>query len=239
LVVVLLLGGATGAGAQSTTADAVAGMDREAFGQWMALYYRSKQPQVMPAAIARASAIGIFAGEGLPPMLGFLAGYFAENPDRVDASLSAARSLPARDQQVVLTAAVLGARPGSAEQNALFGRLDNDGHWLVDALIARGIHGKNEVDTISPDALDFLWGVFFATGDAKSVLPIIATIGPVAKPENPTAQDMLKLAIHGAAEWSLGANARQHPAIMALCKAEIDHQPPEIAAKLRRIVQGQ
>jgi hypothetical protein len=66
------------------------------------------------------------------------------------------------------------------------------------------------------------------------VLPIMATID---RPKAPT--DALTLAIHGAAKWSLGSNARQHPVIMQLCKEQIDLQPPEIASELRKIVAGE
>jgi hypothetical protein len=224
--------------AEATTGDAIAGMSLEGFSDWMSFYYQSKQPQVLPAAIARASELGILAGKGLLPMVGFLAGTFSDNPDRIDATLKAAKALPTRDYQVVLTAAVLGTKPGSAQQNALSEQLDADGQWLLKALMARGIHAKSDVAPTSGEALDFLWGVFFATGDTKSVLPIIATIAKPEEPKEPTQEDIMTLAVHSAAAWSLGSNARQHPAIMELCKKEMKRQPPEIAGKLKEIVEG-
>jgi hypothetical protein len=222
--------------AQTTTVDSFASMGREDFGQWMSFYYESKRPEVMPAAIARASEIGIFSGDALPPMVGFLAGYFSDNPSRIDATLGEAKSLPSRAYQAVLTAAVLGAEPGSTQQNALFDQLDADGQWLIKAFIASGVHAKNDVKTSSATALDFLWGVFFATGDTKSVLPIVATIGMPKKAA--TQEDLMVLAVHKAAAWSLDSNAHQHPEIMQLCKKEMGLQPPEIAKELRKIVEG-
>ncbi len=222
------------ASAESASSDRFADATMEELSDWLTFYYRSKQPEDIPSFIRRSGAEGLLRGKTLPPLLGFLTGFVAESPDHGKAALAAARSLPAPDYQAVVIAVILGTKPQSEANGEARGALDAYGRKLLAALDAAGIRAKDDVRPISPHALDFLWGVFFATGDAHAVLPIVATI---VIPQD--SRDAMELAVHGAARWSLRSNARQHPAIMKLCRQEIAHQPPEIAAELREIVAGE
>ncbi len=162
-----------------------------------------------------------------------MAGYLRDNPDRLKATLAAMDGLPESDRQNTLAAAFLAAAPGSLEATSRRARLNDSGRRLLDRANDAGIRSGDQVAPLSPYALDYMWGLFFATGDAKAVLPMIASLGTVQDPNG----DAMKMMIAAAAEWSLGSNAKQHKAIRDFCAAQIPLQPPAIAAKLKTIVE--
>jgi hypothetical protein len=178
----------------------------------------------------KALEVQLFDGEHLPSLIGFMAGYFRDHPKQVENAIGATE-VPG-DRQIMLASARLYAPPGSAETAALEAQIKSDGRDVLDTLDQLGIHTGGKVDPTSPYALDYAWGVFFATGDARAVLPIVAALATPPQSDDPRPK------LVAAAEWSLGSNARQHKKILDLCKAQALQQPPDIAAKLRKIVDG-
>jgi len=216
------------AAAQSAGANAGPEMSPENFGDWMMYYYQAPHPDVVPAAVAQALKVHLFGSDHLPSLIGFMAGYFRDNPKQLDKVVAATEM--AGDQQIILASALLLQSSGTREAAA---KLNADGRDVLDTLDQIGIHTEGNVDPISPYALDYAWGVFFATGDTRVLLPIVAAL---ATP--PKSNDARPVLIAAAAEWSLGANARQHKKVLDFCKAQVSKQPADIAAKLKKIVDG-
>jgi len=225
-------GASCGARAETVTVDALMAMDEPAFSDWFTHYYRAPHPELIRAAIRKVSQSGYLTDQNkVPPIAGFLANAFAARPEALEQTVAdAALALPDQDFQVIQVIAILALNADPKQQGKLAGRLDAFGKRVLAWFEAAGIHGHDRVAAVSPYALDFIWGAFFATGDSDLVLPLV---GAIADPKD---QDVLHLMVSKAANWSLGSNAQQHPKILALCKAQIAQQPPEIAEKLKKIV---
>lgn len=220
--------GSSRAAAQTPNSEAVADL-----GEWMTFYYQHPEPDAVPAWAARAIELRVFDAYHSPSFMGFMAGYLRSNPDQLKATLAAVEKLPESDRQYTLAAAWLAAAPGSLEATSRRARLDERGQQLLDSAHIAGIRPGNQVAALSPYALDYMWGLFFATGDAESVLPMLPLLGAAPAPDGDSSALMM---IAAAAEWSLGSNAKQHKAIRDFCAAQVLRQPPAIAAKLKAIV---
>ena len=79
--------------------------------------------------------------------------------------------------------------------------------------------------------LDGLWGYFMATGDEAPVIRVIETLKWAS-----IRGDIRKLAVGGAARWSLTSNAVQHSRVLEICKAQVPLQPPAVASVLREVI---
>lgn len=205
----------------------------EDFSRWLTFYYQAPQPKAVPAVAASAIERRLFDARHAASFMGFMAGYLQHNPDMLEATLLAMQGLPEQDRQGTLVAAWLAAAPGSLEAASRRARLNDSGRRLLERANDAGIRPGDQVAPLSPYALDYMWGMFFATGDAKAVLPMVSLLA-VAQDPNGDAMTMMTAA---AAEWSLRSNAKQHKAIRDFCAAQIPRQPPDIAAKLKAIVE--
>lgn len=220
--------------AQSGDLNADATLTPEVISDWMITYYQAPQPKAGPRIFAKALAIDMFGGGNLMSVMGFMTGYFRDNPDQLNASFDAARTLSADDQQVILVSARLAAPPGTPEAIALDVRLDAKGRKLLAIMNEMGIHAGGQVDPNTVFALHYIWSYFFATGDTRIVLPVIAAMVPQAE----SGPDRgIQIVVGREAEAELGAMALGHKAIRDFCEAQIATQPPEIAVKLRKIVE--
>ena len=85
------------------------------------------------------------------------------------------------------------------------------------------------LDARSPVELDMLWASFFATGDDRYVLRVIRALSAAPQDKSPAI-------VAAAARWSLTANARQHSAVLDVCRKEMPRQPEAVAAVLRDVV---
>jgi hypothetical protein len=231
----LMVGAVRGAVADTLTAEQFLALNEQAFSKWFTYYYQSPQPELVPAAIRKMSQFGYMTRQQtLPPMAGFIASYLATHPERKQAIIADAKSLPDRDYQTILVLLFLAADSDAAKARETVLGLSDYGNSLLTWFQANGIFGDDRVEPTSPSALDFIWGSFMETGNAELVVPLIGVIVP---PKDH--KDVLMVVISGAARWSLSSNAKQHPKIMELCKRQIPKEPPAIAAELRKIVEGE
>ena len=222
----------TGSSRTATPPDS-AEVSPDDFGSWMMVYYQKPEPDAVPAAAARAIEQRQFDAMHAAPFMGFMAGYLRDNPDRLEATLAAIEKLPEDDRQNTLAAAWLAAAPGSREATSRRALLNDGGRRMLDRANDAGIRPGDQVAPLSGHALDYMWGLFFATGDANAVLPMVALLGIPRSPDG----DVMTMMTAAAAEWSLGSNAKQHKAIRDFCAAQIPRQPPAIAANLKTIVE--
>jgi AcrR family transcriptional regulator len=203
------------------------------FSDWVEFYYQAPKPDVVPGATARAIEKRLFDARHAPLFMGFMTGFLRNNPEMLQATLDAMDGLPESDRQYTLAAAWLAAPAGSREATSRRTRLNQSGQSLLDRANAAGIRPGDQVAPLSPYALDYMWGLFFATGDSKAVLPIVSLLGAA---QDPNGESMAPTTA-AAAEWSIRANAKRHKVIRDFCAAQIPLQPSVIAAKLKTIVE--
>ena len=84
---------------------------------------------------------------------------------------------------------------------------------------------------LGPRDLDCLWTSFSATGDKAPILKLISLMR--LKKEG----SGIEIIIGGAAEWSLGSNARVHKKVLDICREELKNSKGLTREFLENIVQ--
>jgi hypothetical protein len=93
-------------------------------------------------------------------------------------------------------------------------------------------HGELTFDT-SPELLDTLWGIYFATGNYRPVSRIIAML-PWSKEKD----SVEKLTVGGMAKYTLVSNATRSRDLLAMLKRASRHQPASVAPILGEVVEA-
>ena len=93
-------------------------------------------------------------------------------------------------------------------------------------------HGALTFDS-SPELLDTLWGIYFATGNYRPVARIIAML-PWSK-ENDSVE---KLTVGGMAKYTLVSNATRSRDLLAMLKRASQHQPKSVAPILGEVIEA-
>lgn len=209
--------------------------DVEQAGQWLTHYYRKPEPDRLPDALRILSAAGLLKPDkGASPMTGFIAGVLTAQPQSARALANRLSFLPEDEQPVLLLGLWYSGVP---DAKAVLKELAT----TMPAQSARiefltGTPAPRIVE-MPPDqgawVLDAWWGYFLATGDELPVRAVIAVL-----PWTQVRGDVGRLATGGAARWSLVSNAVQHDRVLAICKAQLKAQPPEVAKLLAEVVQA-
>lgn len=153
----------------------------EAFEQLVSVYYRQPNVEKVIAAIPYVVKMAEEKSSVVMPMSGFYFGAVSKSLDRREAWEKTRKGLKAR-----WLARAIG--------NALDGKKLSD---LVD----------EDLETIGPGSLDFLWGYFLATGDA-TVPKIVISRGGMVFPED-ASFDLTA----SSAQWSALSLAKEHPIV--------------------------
>ena len=229
LLIVLLLVLVSASHAQSTFTS------QDDLQKWVTYYYLNPEPHKVPAAVQYLSQSGMLDRENpVPPILGFLAGAFQNNPDQLSSWLDELSSLPEPHLGIVLIGLWYAELPNSGER--VHSTLENYPSLAEQyEFIAHGDPiGVTEIPLEQgPWVLDVLWGNFMATGDKQPIIRIMAAL-----PWENVEGDVNRLMVGGAANWSLSSNARQHEKVRQICEEEVNHQPEEVAQKLRAVLDG-
>jgi hypothetical protein len=93
-------------------------------------------------------------------------------------------------------------------------------------------HGELTFDT-SPELLDTLWGIYFATGNYRPVSRIIAML-----PWSKERDSVEKLTVGGMAKYTLVSNATRSRDLLAMLKRASRHQPTSVAPILGEVVEA-
>jgi hypothetical protein len=93
-------------------------------------------------------------------------------------------------------------------------------------------HGALTFDS-SPELLDTLWGIYFATGNYQPVSRIIAML-PWSK-DNDSVE---KLTVGGMAKYTLVSNATRSRDLLAMLKRASQHQPKSVAPILGEVIEA-
>jgi len=93
-------------------------------------------------------------------------------------------------------------------------------------------HAALTFDT-SPELLDTLWGIYFATGSYQPVSHIIAML-PWSKDQD----SVERLTIGGMAKYTLVSNATHSKELLAMLKRASQHQPKAITPLLAEVIEA-
>lgn len=191
-------------------------------------------------------------GPGTDSMMGFLAGYFAKYPDKIEQVNRA--PLGQKAQLLVVQGLRLADRANAAKVAAWHWNWPADEHAKIIAVTPLA-----KAKATGPQTFDVMWGASFATGDATYVRPIYDFLsGVMSEPgidvsdivtmvavkHRVASQDAVKqmagkypketfvrIAHASSALWSLESNARQHKFVAAALEQYAKQQPPSPAIK--------
>jgi hypothetical protein len=195
-------------------------------------FYRNPRlddvPKLLAAWGASASAR---RADGMPPMIGFVAGLAEKYPAQIDKMFPS--SLAQNVQAVVVTGVQIGGRSDRAEA------LARSYGWSQQNVAAAAARGRTlrDIEIKSANALDILWGASFATGDPRHVRRIADFYASVANRSDVAIDDLvtivrtvhtkqgdlrwvrqkygdsalMQIVLAATALWALESNARQHP----------------------------
>jgi hypothetical protein len=85
----------------------------------------------------------------------------------------------------------------------------------------------------SPELLDILWGMYFATGNYQPVSHIIAML-PWSKDQ----ESVERLTVGGMAKYTLVSNASRSSDLLAMLKRANNHQPKSITPILNEVIEA-
>lgn len=216
--------------AQTTKAADLAAMSRDELGVWMMTYYRNPAPDEVSAFLDRIARDRFLADAWAgPPILGFLSGVQRVHPELTPVLLKHAATLPDLDRGAI-QATVIWAGAGLPEAGSPPAVTKMRNRFLIWGEES-GIQGVESVTLLTPNALDFQWGVFFATGDTAALSAF-----PSILPDMMATDQPLKQIVAAAAGWGLTAVGSKHEPVRQFCRDQIAQQPAEISRMLRSIL---
>jgi len=206
---------------------------QEELTRWFTYYYQKPEPSKIPDAIEYMSQTGrLDKKNSIPPIFGFLAGGFRDNPEQVSGWVDRLSSLKESHLGVVVLGLWYANLPDS--QQRVYEILEKHPNLKQElSYLYKGSPMPIEEIPLEqgPWVLDALWGNFMATGSKAPVVRIMSTL-----PWIDVKGDIKRLVIGGAARWSLTSNAVQHQRILDFCEIEAGTQPKKVAEKLREVI---
>ena len=99
-----------------------------------------------------------------------------------------------------------------------------------------------------PEHLDELWGLFFASGSFAPIHRLCEALSPEEtdavpdqeyQPNKDKEAVYLRVVIRGAAAWSIGSNASQHPLVKSYCEwmLEAEKVPNGVRAQIQKALE--
>jgi hypothetical protein len=234
LMLASLIGVAHPASAQSAPAPAAAPAPAPATGpsealgaltEWMMTYYQHPSPDRIPEVLAAIEPLTKDPG-GAMFAVGFLSAVFEDYPDKIAMWTKNLDAMAEPQRKYVLRAVWFAATPEAQEVLLNVGRDKLIGYFKIDMSSRRAFPADERMINFAAD-LDYYWGRFFARGSDVPLRRIIAALPwQQNKPiTTPITDDEKKLATRwamgAAAQWGLTANARRHPRVLEICKAEL------------------
>jgi hypothetical protein len=195
-----------------------------ALSDWTIGYYHHRSPDRVSEILAAIEPLTRDAG-GAMFMVGFLSAVFEDHPDKLGPWLKDLGAMPEPQRKLVLQAVWFSGTPEAQEVLLGVGRDKLMEYFRFD-LASRRAYPADDRLLRTPADLDFLWGRFFARGHDAPVRRIIAALPwqqnkPIATPATDEKKFVLLWAMGAAAQWGLTANARRHPRVLEICKAEL------------------
>lgn len=232
---------------------------------WINQYRHHPEPEQVPLAVHGLSRLGVLTDtEGAGVYVGFLAGVFAKNPDKVDALIVKMLPMSEEHQWAIVRAIAYSGLPDwrtVLQRNAarmparrvmieryLSGKLptldqapiEKDETWrdrMREQMLIVNYFSKPKKEfglDLTPDVLDTLWGYFYATGEYRPLSRIILMLRWTRE------RDVLeKLTLGSMAKYTLAINSSRNPDLLARVKwAETQPLPDNVKPVLTEIVEA-
>jgi hypothetical protein len=194
--------------------------------QWLSQYYQAPEPDRVVTAAFELSRSGYFDEAGrTTEAIGFFAGVFQRNPERVAEWTAAFRDLPRAHQRLMAAALWCAGSPRGAEQ---LERLAREGRSSlraeIEQLVAKPAPELASTPVRSEASLNLQWGAFLATGEAQHIVSVLMALGS------------REPGVSGRAREVLAEKAAAHPRVYAICQAQLEKQPQPIREQLHALL---
>jgi hypothetical protein len=231
--------------------------------QWVDGYRLRPDPAAVPVAMKVLSRRGVLRdGDSAGVYVGFLAGILGAHPGEADAMVGKVlHALAEEDQWILVRAIAYSGLPDwkalltkfAARMPSRAVMIDKYLDGTLAALDAVPLESKKPalLDKVtsyfastpakrteltfdgSPELLDTLWGVYFATGSYRPVSRIIAML-----PWSKETDSVEKLTVGGMAKYTLATNATRSRDLLAMLKRASRHQPASVAPILNEVIEA-
>jgi hypothetical protein len=203
--------------------------------QWLNGYRSNPRPDALPEAVRAMSRLGVFRDlEAAGVYIGFMAGVLSDNPDKAGHLVAGMFPMPPEDQVAIVRAIVYSGLPDWKV------RLTSVAERMPARTVLIRRHLDDKLPTLdklplagNPQAIDTLWGFYFATGRFTPVDRIVDTL-PWARNRD----DAEKLTAGSMAKWTLANNALQDKALLDHLQAEAARRPKAIRDELAEVVEA-
>jgi hypothetical protein len=186
------------------------------FNQWVQNYYQHPAPDALLDVLVYYSTSTLYAtAHARMPMAQFFASAYGDDPSRLGAVVTAAEQQPSANTRMFV-ARVLWLVNSDSSRSLLKHASEAWHDKNVQALLSQfGDQPPRDLlrsPVRTPDDLDMLWSMFFATGDRRPIEQLVIVL-PLLKEGHG-----LAIVFGGAAQWSLQSNAARHPKLLAILK---------------------
>lgn len=196
------------------------------WSEWMSHYYQAPQPEkVVPAVFALSKSGHFDTAENRTEAIGFFAGVFSKNPDRVNSWMAAFRDLPVADQRLMAAALWYSGLPSGGDRlRALARKSSPDMRTEIELLAAQKSVSLRGTPVLSESSLNLQWGAFLATGESQHVVNVLAALGS------------REPGLSSRARFALAQNAAAHRRVYEICQSQMDRQPEAVRDQLHAVL---
>jgi hypothetical protein len=196
------------------------------WSQWMSQYYRTPQPDQVVKAVYGLSKSGYFErAENRTAAIGFFAGVFSQNPDRVGEWMSEFRNLPVAEQRLVAAALWYSGLPQGREHLLALARNSrSDMRADIEQLVQQKMVSLRDTPVLSESSLNLQWGAFLATGESQHVVNVLAALGS------------REPGLSNQARFALAQNAAAHQRVYEICQNQLSRQPQAVQEQLHAVL---
>lgn len=196
------------------------------WSQWMSHYYEAPQPEkVVPAVYALSKSGHFQSTENRTEAIGFFAGVFSKNPDRVSSWMAAFRELPVADQRLMAAALWYSGLPNGSERlRALARNSSPEIRAGIEQLASQKVVSLRDTPVLSESSLNLQWGAFQATGESQHIVNVLAALGS------------REPGLSSRARFALAQNATDHRRVYEICQSQMDRQPEAVRNQLHAVL---
>jgi hypothetical protein len=233
----------------------------EAVLRWIYAYRSRPEPNLAPAAYRAISQLGALKDpEAAGVYVGFLAGLIAANPDKAERLIAKMFPFAVADEWVIIRAIAYSGHPkwkrllerfaSEMPQHAVMierystGKLatlaqlsfeGDPGTWdkLRGYFTWKKEGPKNATLEASPEVIDTLWGVYYASGRFAPISRLVAML-----PWSKDRDKVERLTIGSMAKFTLVSNATRDVQLLELLRAAVPAQPPTVAPILKDVIEA-
>jgi hypothetical protein len=248
----LSLFGVSGAASAAEAQASFSSADR--LLDWVRQYRAHPQPSRVPTAVHTMQSFGLFGDEEKEWFcIGWIAGVLGNSPKSGPAMIAQMLPLPDKEQEVIIRSIVYSGRPDWRDLLEQFSPRMPLRRPLIDDFLSgkRPTLMQLPLEDGGTAGIYALWGYYVATGQHEPVVRIMDALrwsknkddhsfswGKMFSGWGSDAGAVDKITTGGTAKWTLASYAERDRELLALYRAEYDHQPEEIAKPLKDVIEA-